>query len=186
MIILASSSPRRKELLTKITDDFIAIAADIDERCLPGWTAEEYVMAMAEQKAQALRSKYPSAYIIGSDTAVVYQGKILGKPKDKQEAAQMLQLLSGKEHEVYTSVVISSPKKIVKEMVQTKVSFYSLSEQEISDYLQTNEYQDKAGAYGIQGAGALFVKKIDGDFYAVMGFPVSMVNRMSKQLGFIF
>ncbi|MGO3731829.1 MAG: Maf family protein [Vagococcus sp.] len=177
-IVLASSSPRRKELLTMIQSDFTVHPADIDETVLPGQTPLEYVEKMAKEKAEALVENYPTSIIIGCDTSVIHNGCIMGKPKDTQEAKHMLNALSGDTHEVLTSVCIITPEKTYRHTEHVDVTFYPLSDCDIETYLSTGEHVDKAGSYGIQGKGALFVKAIEGDYYSIVGFPVGYVNQI--------
>lgn len=177
-LILASASPRRQELLKMITADFTVAAADIDESVPLGMTPEAYVTLMAARKAQVVSQKHRGELVIGSDTIVSYDGKILGKPKNRQEAREMLQGLSGRTHTVYTAVCLTDGHRTVEELVSAEVSFFELTAEEIDVYLETGEYEDKAGAYGIQGQGALLVKSIKGDYYAIVGFPVAYVARL--------
>lgn len=177
MIILASASPRRKELLKLITEDFIVVSADLDERLADSGDPRETVEALALQKAGAVFASYPRDTVIGSDTAVALEGRVFGKPRDKSEAAAMLRALSGKTHTVFTGVGIVAPgvRRVFSQ--ETRVSFLDLSDREIKAYIETGEPFDKAGAYGIQGKGALLISKIAGDFYTVMGLPVARLHR---------
>lgn len=181
-LILASSSPRRQELLTKITTDFSIYPADIDESVAGNITPLDYVETMARQKAAVVFEKHPLATVIGCDTTVVFNGEIMGKPQDRTNAKEMLSRLSGQTHIVYTSVCILKGEQCIQETISAEVTFFELSETDINDYLLTDEYADKAGAYGIQGQGALLVKSIKGDYYAIVGFPVAHVSRMLKTL----
>ena len=167
MLILASKSPRRKELLSLITRDFMAVSREVDETISDDMTPENAVLYLSRIKAEPFQND--NDVIIGADTIVVLNGKILGKPTDEEEAFSMLKALSGKEHSVFTGVTL-----IFKE---TKVKFYELSDGEISTYIKTGEPMDKAGAYGIQGYGSLFVEKIEGDYFNVVGLPVSALYR---------
>lgn len=176
-IILASASPRRRELLEKAGLSFEIKAADIDEHISPCATPEEAVQELALQKASAVASSEPDCIVIGSDTVVACDGNILGKPKDEADAARMLRSLSGKTHEVCTGVAIIKNKKIKVFCETTEVEFYDLSDKEINDYVKTGEPLDKAGAYGIQGKGCILVKSISGDYSNVVGLPVSKVYR---------
>ncbi|WP_207942144.1 septum formation protein Maf [Enterococcus sp. DIV2402] len=180
-VILASQSPRRKELLRLLLDDFEVIPADIDETIGVHDEPEEYVLRMAQEKAAFITQHYPEALVIASDTIVVSEGEILGKPTSREDAQRMLIQMSGKTHIVYTSVVLSTNKKRFEQISSAKVSFFDLSEEEISDYLDKQEYMDKAGAYGIQGAAAIFVQEIQGDYYAIVGFPVGLVHQLLKE-----
>ena len=175
MLILASKSPRRKELLSLITKDFMAVSRDVDETIPDCMTPENAVLYLSRIKAEPFMND--NDVIIGADTIVVLNGKILGKPADEEEAFAMLKELSGKEHFVYTGVTLISPQGKKSFFKETKVKFYELSDGEISTYIKTGECLDKAGAYGIQGYGSLFVEKIDGDYFNVVGLPVSALHR---------
>lgn len=180
-VILASASPRRVELLRQFHIPFDVIPSDIHETISDYETPKQIVMGLSLEKAFGISKENEDAVIIASDT-IVYCDEILGKPKSREEAKQMLMLLSGKTHEVYTGLALVheiTNKKIV-DYVCTKVTFNTLSEAEIEAYLDTGEAFDKAGAYGIQGYGALLVSKIDGDYYNVMGLPLSKLNAMLK------
>ncbi|MBZ4670913.1 MAG: hypothetical protein JG769_1217 [Oscillospiraceae bacterium] len=178
-IILASASPRRQELLKLIFPQFEIFPADVDETLPAGLPAEKCAEYLAEKKAKKVSGQFPDALVIGCDTIVVCKDKILGKPMDKDEAFNMLSFLSGKIHKVITGVCIcfNGETKVFSEI--TEVEFYPLSDTEITSYIETGEPFDKAGAYGIQGKGALFVKGICGDFFNVVGLPVS---RLKKEL----
>ncbi|KRM71529.1 Maf family protein [Lacticaseibacillus brantae] len=181
MIILGSRSPRRQELLRLIVPDFEVQPAQIDERALPILPAPEYVASLAAEKGADLAKRYPMATIITADTMVSYQHQLLGKPANRQAAFDTLHMLSGQVHEVYTGVQVLQPKQpATRAVVETKVWFWPLTAAEIEAYLDTNEYRDKAGSYGIQGYGARLVERIDGDFYNVVGLPVSTLARMLR------
>lgn len=183
-LILASGSPRRKELLSFITPDFEVRVSDAEEIVDPALTPEETVRSLARQKAAAVEpSLCDGDILISADTVVFIDGSILGKPHSREEAFSMLSTLSGRRHTVYTGVCISDGKKRVDFAERTEVEFLSLSEKEINAYIDSGEPFDKAGAYGIQGRGALLVKGIEGDFYNVMGFPVARVNRELAAFG---
>ncbi len=179
MIILASKSPRRKELLKLITEDFIIKTADTDETLPENISPNEAVLRLSKIKARPFKNE--SDIIIGADTVVAADGKILGKPADDENAFEMLKFLSGREHSVFTGVTIISPQCEKSFFRETKVRFYDLSNSEILDYIKTGECRDKAGAYGIQGAGALFVREIEGDYFNVVGLPVSALYRELKR-----
>ena len=181
MLILASKSPRRKELLGLITTDFIIKAADADETLPEGISPEKAVLHLSKIKAQAVNNGADT--IIGADTIVVLDGEILGKPADDKEAFSMLTRLSGREHSVFTGVTILSPNAERSFYRETKVRFCSLSEAEIRDYINTGECRDKAGAYGIQGFGSRFVEGISGDYFNVVGLPVSALYHELLNLG---
>ena len=175
-LILASASPRRKELLRLITDDFKVVTADVDETVPDDIDIFEAPSFLALKKAKAVAEKNKKSVILGADTAVFLGKKMLGKPENKEEAEKMLSSLSGKEHLVITGCAVISEKEIKTFSVKTYVKFKSLTKKEIKDYIATGEPMDKAGAYGIQGRGALFVEKINGDYYNVVGLPVEKLN----------
>jgi len=175
MIILASKSPRRKELLSLITSDFEIKTADVDETLPDGITPEQAVEYLSKIKAQPFANHTDT--IIGADTVVAIDNKILGKPKDREDAFAMLRMLSGKVHSVFTGVTVIKPDREVTFSVRTSVKFFDLSDEEINSYLNTGEPYDKAGAYGIQGKGALLVESIEGDYFNVVGLPVSRLNQ---------
>ena len=179
-LILASQSPRRKELLEKCGMPFVVEAADIDETLNPGLTLEEGVKDLSFRKAKAVLELHPDAVVIGSDTIVVKDGRVLGKPKDRKEARAMLELLSGASHQVITGLCILSGKREYRNASVSEVTFAKLSEEEITAYLESGEADDKAGAYGIQGKAGNFITGIHGDYYAIMGLPVSMIYQELK------
>lgn len=181
-IILASASPRRHEIMTKMGYKFRVAWADIDENINTENVADA-VCEIAKNKAEAV-AKTEKGLIIAADTVVAIDGKIMGKPKDEEEAYAMLSLLSGKRHEVYTGVCVKSSNKTVIFNEKTSVFFRQLSEEEMWEYIKTGEPMDKAGAYGIQGAGGLFVKKIDGDYMNVIGLPAThLYTVLSNEFG---
>ncbi len=180
MLILASKSPRRLELLKLITTDFVVKTADADETLPAKISPADAVKYLSKIKAQPLANG--NDVVIGADTVVAANGKILGKPKNRENAAEMIKMLSGKTHSVFTGVTIIAPQKEITFCVETKVKFYDLTEDEINAYVATGECDDKAGAYGIQGKGSLLVEKIDGDYFNVVGLPVSKLYRELKNL----
>lgn len=176
-IILASSSPRRKELLTTAGVEFEIHVKDVDETIPEGTPPEEAAKMTAAKKAAAVAEDYADCIVIGADTIVVANGKILGKPRDEADAKAMLSMLSGIEHEVITGVCIirdATPETFAQ---ISKVKFYDLTEEEISAYVATKEPMDKAGAYGIQGLGCRLVERIEGDYFNIVGLPVAEVCR---------
>ena len=177
MIILASKSPRRKELLSIITNDFVIKTADVDETLPENIAPDKAVEYLSKIKAEPFKNE--NDIVIGADTVVAIDGKILGKPKDKADAYNMLKMLSGKEHSVFTGVTVIGQSKADTFSVETRVKFFDLTDDEINDYINTGEPFDKAGGYGIQGKGSLLVEKIDGDYFNVVGLPVS---RLAKSL----
>lgn len=178
MLVLASSSPRRSELLEMAGYDFIAAPTYADESYAEGTAPPTIVEQLAAKKAEAAFRLNPQDTVLGADTLVVFAGEILGKPKNREDAKSMLRLLSGNVHQVYTGYCIFSNTGSVRGHECTSVEFYPLSEAEIEVYLDTGEPMDKAGAYGIQGRGALLVKRIEGDFYNVMGLPIGKINQI--------
>ena len=179
-IILASASPRRKELLEKLDLDFSVCPADIDESLLPDEDAAMYPLRTAVQKAMAVAKTEEDALVIAADTVVAVDDDILGKPRDEAEAKAMLQRLSGREHIVITGigVVDTASGRTLSATEQTIVYFHPLRDEEIDAYIATGECMDKAGSYGIQGKGSLLVRKIDGDYFNVMGLPLSKLYRL--------
>ena len=182
MLILASKSPRRNELLRLSGYDFLTVPALKDENVPNGITPCDAVLMLSKQKAEEIAETHPYDIVIGADTVVALDNNIMGKPKNESDAFNMLKALSGKTHTVLTGVCIISPDKKINFYEQTEVEFYTLGENEIMQYIASGEPMDKAGAYGIQEKGALFVKRINGDFYNVVGLPVARLARELKSL----
>ena len=180
MLYLASSSPRRRELLDLAGIPYLAAPTDADERFAGGTPPEEAVRLLARRKAEACFAQHPDGVVLGADTVVSLGGRILGKPKTPAHAAEMLRLLSGKTHEVFTGFCVLAQGRCEAAAERTEVAFYPLSEAEIQAYVATGEPLDKAGAYGIQGRGALLVRGIHGDYYNVMGLPIARVARLLR------
>lgn len=180
--VLASQSPRRAELLKYITPEFEILPSDCDETVPDGVPADEAPQILAVRKALHVRELRPDALVIGCDTVVIIDGVILGKPHDAQDAKRMLRLLSGRTHTVVSGVCICLGSKTLSFTQNTLVSFYDMSDEEIDSYVQECSPLDKAGAYGIQDRGGLFVKHIDGDFYNIVGLPIARLNREIKKL----
>lgn len=180
-IILASASPRRRELMAFITENFEIITADVDETIDSGMTPSQAVMLLSRKKAEAVSDRYKGRIVIGADTVVVCDDKILGKPRDREHAREMLRMLSGRSHNVLTGVTVTDGEKTDTFYVSSLVKFYELTEEEIIFYAESGEPDDKAGAYAIQGKGSLFVEKIDGDYFNIVGFPVAEVSRHLKR-----
>ncbi len=178
--ILASASPRRKELLSLAGFDFEVITADIDEVLDPSLAPHKLVMSLASQKARAVAAENKSKTVIGADTVVVLDGKVLGKPHSSEEAVAMLKSLSGNTHEVFTGVCLVKGEREHCFYERTAVTFYPLEDELIEQYVASGEPMDKAGAYGIQGKGCVLVKGIDGDYFNVVGFPVARFCREIK------
>jgi septum formation protein len=179
-IILASNSPRRRELLRQIGVVFSSDAADIDERVLPGEKPEMYAVRAALEKAQAVRARIDSGIVIAADTVVVLDDVIMGKPADSQDAERMLSLLSGKMHRVLTglAVIDVGTGKARTCIADTRVWFRMLTSGQIASYVGSGEPLDKAGAYGIQGKGALLIDRIEGCYFNVVGLPLSLLAEM--------
>ena len=183
-IVLASQSPRRKELLGKMGLEFTTKAPEIDETALSGLPARQLVEALSREKALwVARQEDPEAIVIGSDTVVVRDGEILGKPASPAQAEEMLASLSGRSHEVCTGITVCQGDRVVSQVEVTQVTFRHLTPQEIARYVRTGEPMDKAGAYGIQGLGALLVEGIQGDYSAVVGLPVCRLGRILLDFG---
>ncbi len=179
-IILASASPRRQELLKLITDEFEVITADVDESFDSSKAPEQIVMLLSEKKASAVAENYPDCTVIGADTVVVSEGKILGKPKSEEDSFSMLSSLSGKTHQVLTGVtVIKNGEKDIF-YVSSDVKFFDLTDEEILAYIKTGEPADKAGSYGIQGKGSFLVEKINGDYFNIVGLPIAQLKKHLK------
>lgn len=179
MFILASSSPRRKELLKRLVSNFTVIVPKINENIKVA--EKEYLpLEIAKLKAYAIFSLYPEDTVLASDTIVIYENEVLGKPKNIEDARRMLHLLSGKKHQVITAYTLISPKKEVHRQVTTDVYFNHLSEQLIEDYLVTGSCLDKAGAYGIQDQDFPLVHHISGSYSNVMGLPLEMLEKDLK------
>lgn len=179
MIILASASPRRQQLLRYIIPDFGVVPSGVDETLEPGIPPQEAAELLALRKAQAVAAANPDDTVIGADTIVTLDGVLYGKPVDKPDAARILGALSGREHFVCTGVAVLSPVGRRVFVTETAVEFIELTAGQIEAYIATGEPMDKAGAYGVQGAGALFVRGIRGDFYGVVGLPVC---RLAQEL----
>ena len=180
-LILASQSPRRRELLGLTGLDFIVRVADIDETMDPGRAPFEEVARVSRLKALAV-SREPGDVVIAADTIVVCQGKVLGKPRNEADAVSMLKLLSGRDHQVMTGMTVLRGDRILSHTEVTDIHFRELSDAEIRAYVSTGEPMDKAGAYGIQGGAALFAQRMVGDYYNVMGLPVCRLYEILSQL----
>ncbi len=183
MLILASASPRRRELLEMIGIPFTCIPSQGEEEAPEELAVEKLAEYLALQKAEDVQRHYPKDTVLGSDTLVEIDGEVLGKPGSQEEAFSMILRLSGRSHRVYTGVSILPPRSRESFTRVTQVEFYSLTDEEIREYICTGEPMDKAGAYGIQGRGATLVKQIQGDFYTVMGLPIAEVARKLRRLG---
>ena len=184
-IILASNSPRRRELLAQIgIRDFQILSPDVDETVEPGLSPARMVETLSLRKAQAAAGRAGAEdLIIAADTVVALDGRVLGKPRDQEDAFAMLSALSGREHRVYTGVTVLRGGQAATEHEETAVAFRALTPEEIRDYIATGEPMDKAGAYGIQGVGALLVQGIRGDYCNVVGLPLFRLGRMLSGFG---
>jgi septum formation protein len=184
MLVLASASPRRQELLRNAGIAFEVQPAHINEDPLPGENPQACAERLAREKAQAILRSRPTDPVLGADTVVVVDGQNLGKPADESDAARMLRMLSGKTHHVITGValVISGRWSVASET--TAVKFSEISDREIAEYVATGEPMDKAGAYAIQGIASRWIPRIEGDYSNVVGLPVALVWRMLRKAGF--
>lgn len=183
-IVLASQSPRRKELLGRMGLEFVTQASKIDESAFDGLEARELVATLSREKAQWIaRQLDGETLVIGADTVVVRDGAALGKPKDAEDAVAMLLSLSGRDHQVCTGVTVCRGDRILTQVEETQVTFRDLTEAEVRQYVSTGEPMDKAGAYGIQGLGGLLVEGIRGDYSNVVGLPVCRLGQMLKDFG---
>ena len=181
MLILASQSPRRKELMGKLNMPFAIRVADVDETMDAAKPPEEEVARVSALKAAAVSHK-PEDIVIAADTIVVCDGKVLGKPKDDAHATAMLHLLSGRDHQVMTGLTLLKGDRKLSHTEITDVHFRELSAQDIDAYIRTGEHKDKAGAYGIQGGAAVFVDRISGDYFNVVGLPVCRLQLLLRQI----
>jgi septum formation protein len=180
-VILASASPRRRELLTLVGIRHEVVPAVIDERYIPGEDPRDHAERLAREKAAAIRRD--GAVVIAADTIVVVDGDVLGKPRNDAEAARMLRLLSGRAHVVMTAVAVAFDGRVESAVEQVGVTFHALTEAQIAEYVATREPMDKAGAYGIQGFGATIVARVEGDYFAVMGLPLQRLVRLLERVG---
>ncbi len=181
-ILLASGSPRRAELLAAAGFRFRTFPVDIDERPLDGEDARQYVTRVADAKAREADRRNPGNLVLAADTAVVVGARILGKPADRQEAAEMLRMLSGRAHDVLTGVTVCSAERVVSAVESSRVHFLQLSANEIAWYVTSGEPYDKAGGYAVQGLASRFVDRIEGSYSNVVGLPVATVYRLLKQM----
>jgi septum formation protein len=182
-IVLASQSPRRAELLGRLGLEFEIRPADIDETYIDHEMPADHAERLAREKAVAIAFSEPDALIIGSDTIVIIDSDVLGKPRDREEATSMLMRLSGREHEVYTAVAVVRGERIESALERVRVRFRRLDRTECEEYVATGEPMDKAGAYGIQGFGSALVESIEGDYFAVMGLPVVRTLELIRRHG---
>jgi nucleoside triphosphate pyrophosphatase len=182
-IVLASQSPRRRELLSLIGIPHEVRPADLDESVLPGETPTENAERLARAKAETIAMREPGAVVIGSDTIVVLDGDVLGKPRDTAEATAILRRLSGRTHTVHTAVAVARDGRTVSGVESVEVTFRPLDDAQIEAYIATGEPMDKAGAYGIQGYGAVIVERVHGDYFAVMGLALGRLVSLLEAVG---
>lgn len=181
-VVLASQSPRRRELLTYLISDFESVGADLDESVLVDEKPEQYVSRLSLQKALVVAKNYENHLVIGCDTSVVIDDQILGKPEDKDQCLHMLSMLSQRTHQVYTAFSIVTPGSQCTQVIKTDVKFKTLSHQEMLDYWLTGEPKDKAGSYAIQGIGGKFVVSVNGSVSSVIGLPLAELDDALKQV----
>jgi septum formation protein len=182
-VVLASASPRRRDLLNLIGITHEVRPANIDETMRPREAPRRYAERLAREKASVIATRDPDLITIGADTVVVINRKVLGKPADPSDAARMLRMLSGREHTVITAVAVSRGRKLRSAIEEVRVKFRRLRDDEIEAYIAMGEPMDKAGAYGIQGYGATIVERIEGDYFAVMGLPLVRLVGLMRDVG---
>jgi septum formation protein len=180
-LILASASPRRRELLAHLGLPFRVVVADIDETPHPGEQPVPYTLRLAEAKARAVLALHPQSTVLGADTTVTVDGNLLGKPADAQDATHMLRMLSGRAHQVTTGVALVSARQRDVQAVTTTVHMGNITDAEIAAYIATGDPMDKAGAYGIQGQAMRWIPRIDGEYSNVVGLPIARVHAMLQQ-----
>ena len=182
-IILASGSPRRRELLHSLGLDFTIYKPDVDEKIINGESPENLCERLSRLKSSAGAKKFPDSIIIAADTIVVIDNKILGKPHGRDDAFNMLSTLQGRTHEVLTGLTVCMNEKIISHVEHTRVKFRKLNESEIRAYISTGESDDKAGAYAVQGKGSLLVESLEGDYFNVVGLPICRLGLMLYEFG---
>ncbi|MDQ1591572.1 MAG: nucleoside triphosphate pyrophosphatase [Pyrinomonadaceae bacterium] len=182
-LVLASSSPRRAEILRAVGWPFEAVAANVDETARGGEEVVEYVERLACEKAEAVAEGRASGLVVGADTVVAVGGQVLGKPSDDEDARRMLRLLSGRWHDVLTGVALvrAETGEVLVSHELTRVRFAAMSDEEIDGYIATGEPADKAGAYGVQGRASLFIEEIEGDYWNVVGLPVRLLYKLAGE-----
>jgi len=182
-VVLASGSPRRRQLLELIGIEHEVSPSNIDETMRPRETPRRHAERLAREKASAVASREPQRITVAADTIVVINRRVLGKPRDEDDARRMLSMLSGREHTVITAVAVARGRKLRSAVEEVKVKFRRLRDDEIDAYIATGEPMDKAGAYGIQGFGATIVECVNGDYFAVMGLPLARLVALLRDLG---
>ncbi len=180
-IVLASASPRRREICDLLGLTYTVCPAKSEAEADPSLPTDKAILQVARGKAEEVAAQYPDAIVLGADTAVVVDGRILGKPQDTEDAKAMLRMLSGRTHQVITGVWVCGGGYDDGFADVANVTFYEMTEQDIAAYVQTNEPHDKAGAYAVQGIGARYIRGIDGDFYTVMGLPCGRLFRFLER-----
>jgi septum formation protein len=183
MIVLASGSPRRRQLLEMIGLEFRVVPPDVDETLGPSEQAEGYVTRLAREKARAVAAREGGTVVLAADTTVVLRGRIFGKPASPEGAAEMLRQLGGRKHQVMTAVAVARDERLEHALDVTDVTFRPLTDAQIAGYVATGEPLDKAGAYAIQGKGAALVEGIRGDFFGVMGLPLRLALELLERFG---
>lgn len=183
-IVLASSSPRRAQLLAMLDLRFEIEPADIDERYTPGEEPAAHAERLAREKAMAIAREQRDSLVIGSDTVVVLDEEVLGKPRNAAEAVRMLLRLQGREHTVATGIAVAHRSEVRSDVEEVRVRFRAFDAERARAYVSTGEPMDKAGAYGIQGYGAALIERIEGDYFAVMGLPIARLLKMLESLGY--
>ncbi|MGE5663288.1 MAG: Maf family protein [Deltaproteobacteria bacterium] len=186
-LILASASPRRRELLGAVGVPFRVVPSRVDEERLPGEAPRRFVLRAARDKGAEVAARHPAAYVLSADTVVVVGGALLGKPRDRRDGRRMLSLLSGREHLVHTAVCLLRARDVYRDeaVVTTRVLFRKLTAAEIAGYLRTGETDDKAGAYAAQGAGTLLIERLSGSYTNVVGLPMTCVLSMLARAGLV-
>lgn len=182
-LVLASASPRRRDILRQLGLDPEVLPADVDERLLPGEEPVEHVRRLAREKATRVLESEPDALVIAGDTVVVRDGEVLGKPADSDDAVAMLVSLSGRTHEVLSGLAVAGANRAEDAVTRTRVRFRAFDRDIARRYVATGEPMDKAGAYGIQGLGAALVEGVEGDYYSIVGLPVAALLRLFEQVG---
>ena len=181
-LVLASGSPRRSEILTSVGWEFEKDVPEVDESEREGELPGDYVRRLAQEKAEAIAKRHPGRLVLGADTTVVVEGRIIGKPTDLDDAVRMLRLLSGRWHEVLTGAALSRDGVTNVGMQRTRVKFIEMTENEISFLAEKGDPLDKAGAYAVQAQAALFIEGIEGDYWNVVGLPVSLVYSLASRM----
>ena len=182
-IVLASGSPRRKQLLEMLHIPFRVIPPDVDEHVLPGEQPDVYVTRLSRAKAEAVASRAPHDLVLAADTTVVIENEILGKPDSPQHAVTMLERLQGRTHEVMTAVAVAQDGKVEQALDVSRVTFRPVDRATLEAYVATGEPMDKAGAYAIQGLGAPLIERVEGDFFGVMGLPLRLALDLLARFG---